>query len=534
MMSPHDFTARLVGEVPSTSAKRWGRRPAILFRGSRWSHEALARRVERVRALLSGAGCGRGDRVAIAMENCPEYIVAYFAVTATGAALVPINTFLAVPEISDTLRDARAAILITSPGWLESHPGVLEGNDDLNRIVLRGGREGDGGIQSGGRRVIFMDDEASPASSEPCESSDPAVIIYTSGTTGLPKGVVLTHDNLLGNARGCLEVVGATERDRILVALPLFHSFTQMVGILAPVLTGMSIALCEKLDRTEVRAGLMRLRPTIFPAVPAVFNAMAAVRPGPIARWLNPVRVYISGGAPLPVETLERFERAYRRPLCEGYGLSEASPVVSLNPPRGTRKAGSVGPPLPGVEVRIVDPEGNDVPHDVAGEILVRGPGVMRGYLDRGDETRSVLRDGWLRTGDQGRRDEDGYIFIMGRSKEMLIFRGMNIYPREIESVLESHPAVREAAVIGSPDPARGDVPWAFVTLSGTLEGGEQALRRLCIDRLARYKVPRGIVILDDMPRNTTGKILKKDLQGRVIPREAASPRARAARARQH
>ena len=517
-----------VGDVPARTALLRGGRTAIFFNDERISHDDLARRAARLAAVLRAAGVGPGERVALAMENRPDYIVSYFGVCATGAALVPLNTFLATTEAAALLDDAGCRTLIASSRWLAEHAAAVDRLRGPRRLLIP--RE-DGGalpedLPPGTTRIDWTADPAD-ASAPSIGPDDPAVVIYTSGTTGIPKGVVLSHRNLLGNARGSIAAVGAGPRDRIIVALPLFHSFTQMVGMLAPILAGMSIVLCEKLDRAEVKRALVRRRPTIFPAVPAVFNAMSAAPIGAFARWLNPVKLYVSGGAPLPLETLRAFERNYRRPLCEGYGLSEAGPVVSLSPRSGPRKEGSVGRPIPGVSVRTVDAQGRDTAPGEPGELLVSGPGVMKEYLNRPEETRHTLCDGWLRTGDQARIDADGEIFIVGRNKDMLIFRGMNIYPREIEGVLESHPAVREAAVVGRPDTARGEIPWAFVSLRSDLDDAEGELRRFCIRNLARYKVPRGVVVLSDLPRSAQGKVLKNDLRLRITP---PGGRARGAR----
>ena len=511
---------RLVGDVPFDSARRRGRRPALLFCDRRLTHDDLAGHVDRLAGLLAAAGVGPGERVALAMENHPDYVVAYFAVCRTGAVLVPLNTFLVTTEVAALLEDAQCQTLLASSRWLEEHGSASDRLRPPRRLLILGEepRKVKAQLPHGTRLITRQPPAGGPNAPPRIDQDDPAVVIYTSGTTGIPKGVILTHRNLLGNARGCIDAVGVRPRDRIIVALPLFHSFTQMVGMLAPILAGMSIVLCEKLDRAEIKRALLRRRPTIFPAVPAVFTAMADARVSLLARWLNPVRLYISGGAPLPIETLRAFERKFSRPLCEGYGLSEAGPVVSLSPRKGARKAGSVGRPLPGVEVMTVDADGRDTRQGEPGELLVRGPGVMKGYFRRPEETRLALRDGWLRTGDQARIDEDGEIFIVGRNKDMLIFRGMNIYPREIEGVLESHPAVREAAVVGHPDTSRGEIPWAFVALRSELPDAEGELRRYCIRNLARYKVPRGVVVLSDLPRSAAGKVLKSDLRRRITP----------------
>jgi len=499
------MNARTLGDVPARAARLWGRRTALIFEDQRSSFEDLDRAIADLAGRLRHLGLERGQRVAILMENRPEYLHAYFAVAAAGGVLVPLNTFLAPVELRAMLRDCGASLLLATPEALRRVAPVLSDLPALERIAVFD--SGQVRLESGAAAA------AREPSTEPIAPHDTAVLIYTSGTTGQPKGVMLTHANLLSNAEACIEAVGVTPRDRLLLCLPMFHSFTEMVGMLAPMVAGMSIVLCEKVDRAQVRRALIRHRPTIFPAVPAVFAAMAQVEIGPVARWLNPVRLYISGGAPLSLDTLKSFERIYRRPLCEGYGLSEASPVVALNPPSATRKPGSIGLPLPGVEVRIADGLGAEAATGETGELLVRGASVMKGYLDRPEETARALEGGWLHTGDLARRDEDRYLFIMGRRKEMLICRGMNVYPREIEEVLESHPRIKEAAVVGVADSTRGEVPVAFVVAGAGPRITEAELKRDCLEKLARYKVPRAFHFVAELPRNAAGKVLKESLK---------------------
>ena len=508
------------------AAEKFGNRTALVFEGHRRSFAGLHEDASLLAQEFRRRGLRHGDRVALFLENRPEYLHTYFAVSAAGGVLVPLNTFLAVAELREVLRDCRPAMLVTSKAML---PGINAALDEISSL----------------RHVLLVEDFAgATTAAAPIETTagergspdDTAVIIYTSGTTGTPKGVMLSHRNLLSNAAACVKVVGVTPRDRVLCFLPGFHSFTQMVCIVAPVVSGMSIVMCPRLDRALIRKAILRHRPTIFPGVPAVFSAMAHAPLGRLARWFNPIRIYISGGAPLPLSTLEEFEKKYRRPLCEGYGLSEASPVVALNPPNGRRKPGSVGLPLPGLEVRIVDEAGADQPTGQTGELLVSGPSVMSGYAGQPEETAKALKDGWLHTGDLARRDEDGYLFIAGRIKEMLISRGMNIYPREIEEVLEAQPQIKEAAVIGLSDPARGEVPFAFVVPEEGMEITESELRHACAERLARYKIPRGFKILSSLPRNPAGKVLKQVLkeQTEVTPQAGKARGASASRVQRH
>lgn len=471
-------------------------------------------------AGLAALGIRPGERVALYMDNCPQYLFAYYAVPSIGAVAVPLSTFLTPGELARIVDDCGAAALIGTGQAIGRVSADLGESPSLRRLILCDGPEQDADPVIGARvKVSRLDDSvAGGARAEAGHApipEDTAVLVYTSGTTGAPKGVMLTHRNLLSNARACVEAVGITERDRVLLFLPMFHSFTLTVSILSPLLAGMSIVLCEKVDRAAIRRTIMKRRPTVMPAVPAIFSAMARAKIGRISRWLNPVRLYISGGAPLSTETLREFENRYRRPLCEGYGLSEASPVVAFNP-ASSRKPGSVGVPLPGVRVKVVDEDGKDVPSDQVGEIVVGGPSVMKGYYGRPEETREALRDGWLRTGDMASMDRDGYIFIMGRSKEMLIYRGMNVYPREIEEALEAHPGIKEAAVVGVADAKRGEVPWAVFARNPGSDVTERDLKRSCLARLARYKVPRVFLEIDSLPRNPAGKVLKSDLLDRL------------------
>ncbi len=517
-------------ELAIRAAARWPRRTAVIFHGRRITYRELLERVDSMRAALSAAGVGPGDRVAVHMENRVEYLAAYYAAPGLRAVVVPLNTFLAPAEIARLLTDSGAAVLVTSGASLERIAPALEGRSGLRCVLVCPDVSAGARLPAlRGTHVAHLADAAAGAlrSAGYAEASpeDPAVLVYTSGTTGEPRGVVLSHRNLLSNAAACIGAAGISRRDRVLLCLPMFHSFTQTVCMVAPVMAGMSIVLCAGVDRAELRRAVARHRPSILPGVPPLFAAMARVKVGRIARRLNPVRLYISGGAPLSLDTLQSFERTWRRPLCEGYGLSEASPVVSLNPPRGPRKPGSVGPPLPGLQVRVVGPDGSDLPSGTVGELVIRGPSVMKGYHDRPLESARALLDGWLRTGDLARLDEEGYIFLAGRSKEMLICRGMNVYPREIEAALEGHPAVREAAVVGVPDARRGEVPLAFVvTHPGEAVTGAE-LRRACAASLARYKVPRDIRLVESLPRNPAGKVLKQvlretalSLPGRATP----------------
>jgi long-chain acyl-CoA synthetase len=353
-------------------------------------------------------------------------------------------------------------------------------------------------------------EDAGAAAPSDLTEADLAVLVYTSGTTGHPKGAMLSHGNLLANVQSCRVALEAVGTDRFVVVLPLFHSFMLTVGLLLPMLVGGSMVLIKTLHPPKnVLLEILQHQATLLPAVPQFFRALArsAVPPA------FPLRLCISGGAPLPAETLREFTACFPIPLLEGYGLSEASPVVSFQPIRGPWKAGSIGKPIANVEVTIQNEAGEMLPPGQTGEVCVRGPNVMQGYWNQPAATAHVLRNGWLLTGDIGHSDADGYFYITDRKKDMLLVNGINVYPREIEEILYKYPGVREAAVIGVPDARRGEQPLAFVAPHEGVQLEEGPLLAFARERLADYKIPRRVVFVSALPHNATGKILKTELR---------------------
>ncbi len=449
--------------------------------------------------LRADYGVETGDRVAIWVKNCPEFISAFFGIQKAGGVATPINNFLKPDEVSYILSDSGCRLLITDASMSEAIPALRAENPDLQTLAV-GEFEGlaDAGAAAPDERG---DDEL-------------AVIIYTSGTTGRPKGAMLTHGNLLHNIESCRKILEAEEFDRFVLLLPMFHSFMLTVCNLLPLIIGGSVALIRSLHPPKnVMQEIVRHEATVLPAIPAFFRAMLHES---VPREL-PLRVAISGAAPLPVETLNAFNDKFPFPLIEGYGLSEASPVVSFNPLRGPWVAGSIGKPVPDVEVSVRNEAGEELPDGETGEICVRGGNVMAGYWNRPDETDKAIRGGWLYTGDIGYRREDGYAFITDRKKDMLLVNGINVYPREIEEVIYQFPGIKEAAVVGKPDARKGEMPVAFVAANEGGEIDEKELLGFLRQRLADYKIPRRIVKVDALPRNATGKILKTELREREV-----------------
>ena len=475
-------------------------KPAICWGESEVSYHQLSEQVCRVAAaLINVQGVRPGDRVGLWHHNAPEFVAAYYGILAAGAVVVPINNFLKPAEVEHMVRDADLHVLLSDPELIASAAELTTQFPTLRLLPVAD---------------VLAGSPATAAGVVDRTPQDLAVIIYTSGTTGRPKGAMLSHGNLLHNVRSCEVVLAAVEGDRLAVLLPLFHSFMMTVGMILPLSVGGSIVLVRSLHPPKNAVlEIIRHQATILPAVPQFFRALS----GAGTKDTLPLRVCVSGGAPLPGEILREFEAATGLPLIEGYGLSETSPVASLNPIHGQRKAGSVGLPIGGVEMAIWDEAGGALANHETGEIVIRGGNVMQGYWNQPEATAQVLIDGWFRTGDIGHRDEDGYYFITDRKKDMLLVNGINVYPREIEEVIYQFPGVREAAVIGKPDARRGEMPVAFFAAAEGQHIDVKALAAFVKERLADYKVPRKFIELPALPRTATGKILKTALREHTV-----------------
>ncbi|HEX3612421.1 MAG TPA: AMP-binding protein [Sporichthyaceae bacterium] len=444
----------------------------------------FGRRVQTAGAALAEAGVGRGDVVALLLPNSAEFVIGLFAAWRLGATVTPVNPALTEPEIVFQLDDAAAKVVIGDP------------------VV---------------HRVVNFDVAALDRAGGPCPHPAPldpdrlALLIYTSGTTGRPKGVMLDHGNLTAMADGIIDGLMLGGDEHSLLVLPLFHVNGIVVGVLAPLLVGGRVSIAERFRAEDFLATVQRLRPTYFSAVPTIY-AMLTALPTDAPHDVSSLRRVICGAAPMPAELIERFENRFAVPLIEGYGLSEGTCASTVNPPDGPRKPGTVGLPLPGQQVALMDAEGRLVT-DGTGEVVIRGRNVMRGYLNRPEETAATVVDGWLHTGDVGRFDPDGYLVLVDRIKDMIIRGGENLYPKEIENALYAHPDVAEAAVVGTPDPVFGEIPVAYVALRPGATVTGDALIEHCRGLIARMKVPTRLTVLDSLPKNPVGKIDKPTLR---------------------
>lgn len=493
----------------AASAARNAGKTAIFWGDTGFTYQTLLQQAGTLATHLQrDMGVKPGDRVGLWLKNCPEFVPALFGALQAGAVVVPINNFLKPAEVSYILADAGIDVLVTDHSMSDgvAHLTAARSSlrvwevEDLDRLAPIGTPDARCQLPN--------------ASLSERTASDLALLIYTSGTTGHPKGAMLTHGNLLHNVESCRQVLAAVPHDRFAVVLPMFHSFMLTVSVMLPLLVGGSLVIVRSLHPPKnVIHETLQHGATILAAVPAFFRMLAnAGLPQD-----SSLRLCISGGAALPVEVLRDFNAKMPLPLIEGYGLSEASPVVSLNPIPGPWKEGSIGLPIPDVEVSVQDDQGNLLPPGQTGEICVRGGNVMRGYWNQPEESAKVLRNGWLLTGDVGCRDADGYFFITDRKKDMLIVNGNNVYPREIEEIIYQFPGVREAAVVGVPDSRKGEHPVAFVAPQEGIRVEEKALIHFVRDRLADYKVPREVHFLAALPRNATGKILKTTLRQQLV-----------------
>jgi long-chain acyl-CoA synthetase len=509
-----DFLAR--------SAAVFARRSALVCGETRMSWAELDAAASRCAQGLRARGIGRGERVALCCPNIPAFLVAYYAVLKLGAILVPINILLKSGEIAYHLRDCGARALVCFEGGAELPLGA-EGRaafamvEDCTLLVMvpadaETAAEADAGVGAETTLARLSAGQPDRFETVDCAPDDTAVILYTSGTTGTPKGAELSHSNLMMNALAAAALVRLCSDDVSLLALPLFHSFGQSVQMNASAACGAAMVLLPRFEPEAALRAMAVHGVTVFCGVPTMYIALLN------HDWRGPdiaasLRVGVSGGAAMPVAVLRGFEQRYGVIILEGYGLSETSPVATFNHPEMQRQPGSIGVPITGVEVGLMDAEGRLLGDDTDGEIVVRGHNLMKGYWRRPEATAQAIRDGWFHTGDIGRRDADGNFYIVDRLKDMVIRGGFNVYPRELEEVLMQHPAVAMVAVIGVPHAMHGEEIKAFVLPKTGAKVDAEEIIAWCRERVAAYKYPRIVEIVESMPLTATGKILKRALR---------------------
>ncbi|MGZ8771555.1 MAG: long-chain-fatty-acid--CoA ligase [Aeromicrobium sp.] len=486
--------------VLTASAGRTPDRLALRFDDSVVTYADLDRDSAQVAGLLAGLGVGPGDRVGLMLSNVAEFAACYYGILRAGAVVVPMNVLLKGREAAFFLSDSQAKVLLAWHQFAE--PAEAGASSAGATCVLVGTATFDDAVA--GVEPNFDVVERAP--------DDTAVILYTSGTTGSPKGAELTHANLTSNATVTADLFGVDEGAVILGALPLFHAFGQTCALNVSVQVGACLTLIPRFDAERVLQIIERDKVTVFEGVPTMYAAMLH-QPNASEFDVSSLTLCVSGGAALPLEVMRGFEEQFGCVIIEGYGLSETSPVASFNHPDRPRKPGSIGTPVKGAEMKVVDKDGAEVPTGEVGEIVIRGENVMKGYWRLPDATAEAVVDDWFHTGDLAIVDEDGYFFIVDRKKDMIIRGGYNIYPREVEEVLYQHPAIKAVAVVGVLDDYLGEEVGAAVVLREGAQATPEEIREFARNEMAAYKYPRLVWLVDELPLGPTGKVLKRQIQ---------------------
>ncbi|WP_066068395.1 fatty acid--CoA ligase family protein [Neobacillus soli] len=505
------------------TAKRFATRSAYHFMGQASTYAELDVAITKFASGLEKLGIKQGDHIALLLGNSPHFVISLYGALRLGVTVIPVNPIYTADEIGYILNngDVKAVVALDLAVPLaekmhsflpkiehyifcETKPSSLVQSEIKNLLVYPKMKSFTSVVSSGD--LAFQGPEL--------QEEDTAIILYTSGTTGKPKGAMLTHKNLFSNAKDVGEYLKMNTEDKVVTVLPMFHVFCLTVALNAPLLFGATLLIAPRFSPKETFGLIKDYQATVFAGVPTMYNFLYQ-NPEGDPEDLKSLRLCISGGSALPVALLKNFEQKFNVLVSEGYGLSEASPVTSFNPLDRPRKPGSIGTSILRVENKIVNELGEEVPVGEAGELIVRGPNVMKGYYKMPEESAAALRDGWLYTGDIAKMDEDGYFYIVDRKKDLIIVGGYNVYPREVEEVIYNHPDVVEVAVLGVPDPNQGEAVSAYVVSKNPQLSKEQVLD-YCKEHLAKYKVPSVIEFLEELPKNTTGKILRRALKNQI------------------
>lgn len=496
-----------IAKLLEDSAARKAEQVCLFFEGKQVTYGDLNARVDAMAHGLATRGLGPGDVCVLMIPNSIEWVVAYYALAKIGAVVLPVNFLFRTGELGHIFKDSGAKAFIGHKDYLDQPIKAMESAPRMELRIADGVSPGHGFIP-----LEEIPVEKGPFPSHPVRPEQTFAIIYTSGTTGLPKGAMLTHRNLVSNAQIVADMRPLTHSAVVLCVLPLFHIYGQTSALNAGIYLGLKIRLWPHFEPVSLLSAIEEEESSILIAVPTILNRLLEqVKTQPLRR--SGLVFCISGAASLPVEILHRFQETFRTTIYEGYGLTECSPVCVENPFGLPTRPGSIGIPIPQFEARVVDDQDQDVPRGEIGELIVRGPGVMMGYLNQPEATARTLRGGWLHTGDLARMDRDGYIYIVDRKKDMIIRGGYNVYPRELEEILYTHPDVLEAAVIGIPHQDLGEEVAAAVVLREGARATADELRKYMKERVAPYKYPRKVEIVAELPKSTTGKILKRAIR---------------------
>ncbi len=503
-----------LGEMMTVQAKKWKNKPLIYFDDKIFTYIQIEKMANKAARMLKERGLKKGDRVAIIMENSPFYLISLITVFKAGAIAIPVNNMLREVEFEYILKDSGSKFLIVShkytsqASYLHSHVESIQDILSWEKISAD---------------IINISDSSAPFSDEPLEYNfgydDLVIFVYTSGTTGHPKGAMLTHGNILSDADSIDKTLKWHHSKKFLLFLPMFHSYTLMTSVIYPVYLGCGIIMFEsvmELKTKKFRNTLIFKRPKVMVGVPQVYQALIKA---PMPKWFiklfYPVELHISGGAAISADTLKSFEKKFGVPILEGYGLSEASPVVSFNTFKEHR-ADTVGKPMPGIQVKIIDDDENEVPVGEVGELIVKGGNVMKGYYHMPKATDDAIRNGWLFTGDFAKIDKDGYIYIVDRKKDLIISKGINVYPREVEDVIKQLEGIDAVAVIGVQIESKDEIIVAYIMKNQQYNITVAQIKAYLKEHLAAFKTPKHIFIVDELPLTATGKVLKRKLKEKI------------------
>jgi long-chain acyl-CoA synthetase len=495
-----DKTINNLNKILDDTVFKYADRTALIYDRLYITYRQLHQAVHAVSGLIKDAGIGKGDKVAVMLPNVPEFVYSYFGVLKTGAVVVPLNTSSTPYELTYLLNNSDAKILITLTSQIKKYDEARDQLLSCRRVIAIDA------LNQNQELVAGKDQKDLPDIPENIFPEDPAVMVYTAGLTGKPLGAVLTHKNLCSQADVIQSTLQRTPDNVVLALIPLFHTFGASVNMLLAVRAGCSLVMMDRLTMDSLFSAIEREKISYIAAVPRLFLGMIFYEKA--SKFdVSSLKVCITGGAPIPPEFLPLFKEKFGVEAIEGYGLTEASPVCSFNMLDPAPKIGSIGIPIAGVEIKIVDDKGDELPRNTIGELVVRGDNVMQGYYKNEAATAEVIKNGWLHTGDLGRMDEDGYIFLTGLKKRMIISSGFNVYPQEVEAVMGMHPGIRAVYVTGKADVMRGEIVKAQIVLKEGHIADEKEIIRFCKTYLSGYKVPREVEFVSEIPNATNVKV---------------------------
>jgi len=488
-----------LGRMLDETCRRYPDHIAVVYEDQRLTYAGLNAAVNALGNALQDLGLGKNDKLAIVLPNCPEFLIAYFAAQKIGAVAVTINTASTAYELQYLLHDSDAKALITTASGAGRFEANLQKAPGCRHLIITDKTENP--PLSSRDFVLFwslIEDSSSSLNTPDLSDDDPAVMIYTAGLTGKPLGAVLTHRNLVTQSALLGDLCQVNDTDMGLSVIPLFHTFGAVANMLGAIRVGAGLVLLDQFNLDEIFQIICREKITFIAGVPRLFLGMLFYEEAD-QYDIRSLKFCITGGAAMPPQYIPEFHSKFHATLVEGYGLTESSPVCTLMRPYGPQKPGSIGTAIPGVEIRIVNEQDEECPHGEVGELILRGDNVMKGYYKNEAATREVMIDGWLHTGDLAYRDEEGFFFLTGRKKRMIITSGFNVYPREVELVLEDHPAVRATRVVSKPNLLRGEIVKAFIVRDPATQADSKQILRHCRTYLSSYKVPREVEFVESL-----------------------------------